>query len=398
MRSFFLSALTVMLLLLVMDVKAQDGNSMDDDSIRISIKPYGSFRGHLAMYNNEMEFQENASRIGFEFSVQKKKTRFFIVSELQMNMFKSNSVFNADANLDGGFLVLESKNQTDVFGTRLGYLGVDIGKFGTISAGKQWSVYYDVTSFTDHFNVFGVQASATLVAGTDGGETGTGRADQSLIYRNTFGPVSVGAQMQAKNVSNNSFVDGFGFSASVKILKELKVGAAFNRGYINKDIIDAHSILGLSGQPGYFAAGISYTGEKLQLGAVYAHQTNGDLTQGYFTDSAGGIHTPTVVYDANGLELYGKYIFGKIAVLAGYNYYQPATENIRTPTGEQPIADGYKKNFIILGLEYKPTKLAYLYAEQRISNGKTALGTKEFDVFTVGIRIDINRTFSKAFR
>lgn len=398
MRSILFAAMLILPFFPVFYAKAQDGSNSLPDSLTLSIRPYGSFRGHLAAYHGEMEFQENASRLGFEFSVQKKRTRFFIASELQMNMFKSNSIFNADANLDGGFLVLESRRQTDVFGIRLGYLGVDMAKFGTLTVGKQWSVYYDITSFTDHFNVFGMQASATLVAGTDGGETGTGRADQSIIYRNTFGPVSVGAQIQAKNVTNNSFVDGLGFSASVAISKELKFGAAFNRGYINKEIIESQIILGLSGQPTYFAAGISYIGEKLQLGAVYARQTNGDHSQGLYTDETGDRHTPTVVYDADGVELYGKYVFGKIVALAGYNYYLPQTENIRMPTGEQPIAPGYKRNFLILGLEYRATKPAYLYAEQRISNGKTVLGTNEFDVFTLGIRIDIARTFSKTLQ
>src|SRR5215469_11622659 len=71
------------------------------DSLRLSFKPYGSFRGHFAFYDDGVEFQENGSRIGFEFSVRKKNTRFFVASELQMNMFKGSTTFNADANLAG---------------------------------------------------------------------------------------------------------------------------------------------------------------------------------------------------------------------------------------------------------------------------------------------------------
>jgi len=45
-----------------------------EDSIQLSFKPYGSFRGHFAVYNEELEMQENGSRIGFEFGVKRKKT------------------------------------------------------------------------------------------------------------------------------------------------------------------------------------------------------------------------------------------------------------------------------------------------------------------------------------
>lgn len=388
------SITTASAMLFYSSVNAQE----DADSLQVSLKPYGSFRGHFAVYNDEIEFQENASRVGFELSLKKKNTRFFVASELQMNMFKGSSVFNADANLSGGFLVIQPQQNNQVFGTRLGYLGVDIGKFGTISVGKQWSVYYDITSYTDKFNVFGGQGSATYVAGTDGGETGTGRADQSLIYRNTFGPVSIGAQLQARTAFNNHFIDGFGFSAQLKVAKSLKAGIAFNKAFIRDTLISSHTILGLKAQPQYLSAGITYTGSKLELGVVYAHETNGDLTTGLIHDSTSTEIYPTVVFNANGLELYGKYKFGKMAVLAGYNNYNPDTKDIITPAGERPVNPGFKKNYIILGIEYKPVNAAYFYAEQRIANGKTALGDKEFDVLTLGIRIDIERVFSKTIK
>ena len=52
------------------------------DSLQVSLWAYGSFRGHFAFYNNEVEFQENDSRIGFELSVMKKTLKFFVASEL----------------------------------------------------------------------------------------------------------------------------------------------------------------------------------------------------------------------------------------------------------------------------------------------------------------------------
>jgi predicted porin len=368
------------------------------DSLRLSFKPYGSFRGHFAFYNDGVEFQENGSRIGFEFSVSKKTARFFVASELQMNMFKSNTTFNASTNLSGGFLVLNQSQTQQVFGTRLGYLGVDLNKFGTISVGKQWSVYYDITGYTDKFNVFGGQASATYVANTDGGGTGTGRADQALIYRNKFGPLLIGAQIQARTATNNEFIDGYGFSAQLNLSKQLKVGAAFNEAFIEDTVINQHQVLGLTGQPTYLSVGASYNSDKLSLAMVYAHETNGDLTQGYINDSIQGVLTPTVVFNADGFELYGKYDFGKIDALVGYNNYDPHVQDITTPTGQKPVSPDFKRHYIILGLEYHPIKGAYFYAEQRISTGKTPLGTDEFDVLTLGIWIDVTATFSKMIK
>jgi hypothetical protein len=42
--------------------------------------------------------------------------------------------------------------------------------------------------------------------------------------------------------------------------------------------------------------------------------------------------------------------------------------------------------------------MAYFYAEQRFSNGKTALGADEFDVLAIGIRIDIERMFTRTIK
>lgn len=370
-------------------------DQVGDDSIQLSFKPYGSFRGQFAFYNEEVEFQENGSRIGFEFGIKRKNVRFFAGSELQINMFKGDVSFNASTNTSGGFLVAEKSQERQVFATRLGYIGIDLNKWGTFSAGKQWGVYYDVTSYTDKFNVFGGQGSATYVAGTDGGATGTGRADQSLTYRNKLGPVSLGAQVQMRSAYNGYFFDGFGLSAQVNILKDLKVGAAFNQSYLVDTLVSSGGILGLKDHPTYFTLGASYTGKRFELGAVWATETNGDLTKGLVNDPIQGLITPTVVYNAQGVEFFGKLKFEKLNILAGYNFYNPETEDIKLPSGAKPVSAEFERKYLVLGLEYRPIQTAYFYAESRISSGKTALGTDEIDVLTLGLRIDVERALAK---
>jgi predicted porin len=63
----------------------------------------------------------------------------------------------------------------DNFFERLLYVGFEApGYF--LTAGKNWSIYYKVAGFTDRFSGTGGDAPGTYNAGTDGGATGTGRA------------------------------------------------------------------------------------------------------------------------------------------------------------------------------------------------------------------------------
>lgn len=367
----------------------------EKDSILLTIMPYGSFRGHFAFYNQEIEFQENASRIGFYLGIDKRGYTFFTGIELGMNLFKSNSQFNSDGNTAGGFLVAQKDQVNQVFNSRLGYLGMDFGKWGRLTLGKQWSVYYDITSYTDLFNVFGGQGSATYNAGTDGGSSGTGRADQSVIYRNRMGKFTFGLQAQAKNAFNNEWIDGFGVSAQYEILKGLRIGGAFNRSYISDLLIEQSNVLGLSGNPTYYSAGISYRSRHVDLGFVFAKQSNGDLTEGLIIVPDGGEEFPTVIFDATGFEFFGKYKWQEFAVLGGYNFYDPDTEDLIEPYGRKVVSDQFGVKNLILGAEYRPFHIAYFYAEARFAEGYNSFGLKTSDVVTLGLRVQIDHQFKR---
>ncbi len=397
LRRFFL---VLIILALGHSVYAQstEQGSLSVDSLEFNLRPYGSFRGHYALYNDEIEFQENASRVGFELGLTRNKIHFFAHIELGMNLFKSNSQFNTDGNSAGGFLVAEKEQSSQVFSSRLGFLGLDFGKWGRLSFGKQWSVYYDVTSVTDKFNVFGGRGSASYVAGTDGGGSGTGRADQSMIYRNDIGPVAFGIQLQARNAFNGEFVDGFGANAQVTLFQGLKAGIVFNRIYLNDTFFKELAVLGLDGQPTYWSLGLSYAGKNLILGAVYADHSNGDFTTGNLTlPELGGI-APTVVFDAYGFELFARYQYRKLVFLAGYNHYQPDMEEIQKPQGQLPVSENYGVKDLILGLEYRPFRIAYFYSELRLANGYGPLGIPTPDVLTLGLRIEADHNFHKVLK
>lgn len=365
------------------------------DSIELSVRPYTGLRGHLAIYNDGMEVQENASRAGIEVGVKKGNLAFIAGAEFQVNMFRGGSSFNVDGNLSGGFLTIQSVQTQQVFANRLGYIGVDLDQYGIFTIGKQWSVYRDVTSYTDRFNVFGARASATFVGGTDGGENGTGRADQSIIYRNRFGSFSIGAQIQARGGNKDKFIDGLGLSAQLEMMKGLFVGAAYNRAFLSENLINSGNILGLSGHPTYLSLGTKYIGDKVDFGVVGILQKNGDFTQGFYHDPVAGLLKPTVVFNARGLETFGNYKLKKFSILAGYNLYAPDTHSISTVSGQHPVSTGFGKNDVIVGLASLPVKFVHIYSEQRISLGKDAVGHKEQSVFTMGLKIDLSGRFNK---
>ncbi|MEQ7799370.1 porin [Pedobacter sp. ASV1-7] len=342
-----------------------------------------------------MELQENASRIGAELSIKQGKIGFIAGVEIQMNMFRGSSSFNADGNLSGGFLNIQAAQTQQVFGNRLGYLGINMYKYGILTIGKQWSVYRDISSYTDRFNVFGSRASATFIGGTDGGENGTGRADQSIIYRNKVGPLHFGAQIQARAGNNNRFIDGFGLSAQLEIMQDFFIGTAYNRAFLSENTITGGKILGLSGHPTYITSGTKYIGKKMDFSIIYSFQKNGDFAQGLYIDPQAGEVRPTIVFGARGIEIFGKYKLDKIAMLAGYNHYMPIIGNISTVFGQLPIHNRFKRNDFIVGIAYLPLKFVQLYSEQRISTGKNAVGEQEKSVFTLGIKIDVSKKFNK---
>lgn len=389
-RRFYISIGYSLLFIGVEKVCAQDTK----DSVEISVRPYASLRGHVAVYDNKMELQENASRIGMELNIKKGNFGFIAGGEVQLNMFKGGTSFNVDGNLSGGFLTLESAQTQQVFGNRLGYLGLDLGKFGTLTIGKQWSVYRDVTFYTDRFNVFGARASATFVGGTDGGEPGTGRADQSIIYRNRLGPLHIGGQIQAKGRNNGKFLDGFGFSLQYEFRDGLFMGMAYNRALLNDDLVNGGKVVGLTGQPTYYSLGAKYIGRIVDLSVVGILQRNGDFSQGSYWDPTYGMMPVTAVFNAKGLEVFGRYKFQKFSVQTGYNLYVPDVKYIEN-TSIHNIDGGFKKNDIIVGISYSPFKFTQIYCEQRLSMGKTVTGERERSVFTLGLRIDLSGGFSK---
>ena len=144
-----------------------------------------------------------------------------------------------------------------MFLARLGFVGVDFGPLGKVAIGKQYAVQYDIASYTtDRFNVFGGQGTHAYVAGTDGGQTGTGRADRIVNYRNTilkFLEVGFRGSFGAPGTTQPPTASAA--RCSSRFLPGLKSGGTYTRTNWSPA---QQQLRGMGGNSDYMAVGYSY--------------------------------------------------------------------------------------------------------------------------------------------
>ncbi len=381
-RAKNIAALTFCLFFVSKVSLAQEVTTTPKDSIDLALVAYTSLRGHMALFNDELELQGNASRVGVKTSITSGKIRLFLDLELAVNLIREGTPFNTDQTTESGFFNLDGSPQLPIFGTRLAFGGVDLNKWGVFTLGKQWGLHYDVTGMTDRFNVFGGQGSVTYVANTDGGTSATGRANQALVYRNRIGPLEVGGLLQFNNVFNESLIDGSSLFLGTKI-GSFRIGASYTRSYIDEILIE--NVPGLVDDPEYYALGAAYAGERFYVAFVYADQSNGDLVRLEINDEV-----LDVVFNAKGYEFFARYQFDKLALLGGFNFYDPdKVEGFEEAR--------FKRQDYLLGIEYHFLSIAYFYLETRLAFGENEQVINDFDVLTAGLRIDLDKIWKRRF-
>jgi predicted porin len=326
-----------------------------------SINFYGSLRAHVAIYDEQLEVQNNSSRIGFYINRRiVNGISSFAKLELGTNLVLNNTTFNADA---ATFPDESFYNETQpAFSTRLGYVGLQ-SKYGSLAIGKQWGVYYDVTAWTDLFWVFGGKASGTYNTDTDGGTEGTGRAENALIYRYEAERFSIGLQAQFNGEKQN-----YAASAVVNITNQITVGTAFNTYAPSQEILDL--LDGSKTHANSFVVGFRYKTEKLNLAANYD-----------FNQSESQFPGDTVVaFPANGVELYANYlIIPKLSTQVGLNYLMPTS----TPANIDPDFNLFT---VMIGAAYYFIPDFFAYTEYKIDLGTATGGNKPPNVFVIGFR------------
>lgn len=340
--------------------------------------PYGSLRNIVGIDNNAAEVQDDASRVGINFNTFG-PIKVFATAEWGVDLVESETTFNAGASTAQGFGVI-TQETNPVFAARLGFIGVDFGKFGRLSFGKQNSTHYDVTDYTtDRFNVFGGVATATYPAGTDGGQSGTGRADQDILYHLKFAKIfDFGAQGQLRTGATYQAFNGFGFSLQAKVFRRVTIGGAYNKTYFNPEFRQA--VFG-GGSTDYWTLGGKGDWRNLEWGAVWVQQNNGDIA--FVPNPAGGPEPIAVGFSANGVELYSKLKFGRFAAIFGFEDYIPRHLS-------SLINSNFKTRYAILGAEWHVSKSGYAFLETALGDSQNAEGMDVSNEAAVGFRYDFS--------
>jgi predicted porin len=274
---------------------------------------YGSFRVRFAASEDSTEIADRFSRAGVSKGIRwgsQWRFRGFGRIEFGFNMVNNNPVFVTGG--DPGFSVGQGGQ---AIGTRLGYVGLDT-PFGTVSFGKQWGVYSDVSGFTDQFATYGGDASGTYNAGSDGGISGTGRAETAMQYRNKFGPVAIGlqAQFRSRTDAARRFADSVGGSVVTDILPHFNGGVAFN--YVRDGVDEPEPNQPKRGDQAV-VVGARYLRQPLTLAVTYNRSENHEV------DDLGRY------FDASGTEFYAQYDFTqRWFSWGGYNHLTPRDHSV----------------------------------------------------------------------
>jgi predicted porin len=280
-----------------------------------------------------------------------------------------------------------SEDRSDIF-ERLAYIGYE-GPNLVATYGKNWSAYYKVANYTDHFEGTGSSASGVFNARTDGGATGTGRADGVLqtrfhidFFKDFIGvkPFNLNLQVQhgqpIPGIDNVDYGTAIGLSAILMTEKEFTLGIGYNYADVPYKDNAAVRKAGIDGDAQALVLGTRWFGENWYLGAIITRLNNHETTD-------------TLTYfHGSGYELYGQYrLRGPWWMIGGVNYL--------APDDDQTQAGDYEVNYGVLGIRYSIDEFRrILYFNAQINNGSTTDGESADNIYTIGIHWDLDKTFS----
>lgn len=298
--------------------------------------------------------------------------------------------WNLFGRLEAGFDVLDTftaKSQTDdddgALTPRLHNVGLESDTI-YLKLGKSWSTYYKVAGEADRFAIFGGNAVGIYNAGTDGGATGTGRADnavQTLLYIDTqrwvgIKPFNLNIQYQSgeniPHVAGHSYGTTLGLSAWLETEKNYGVGVAWHRAQV-KDLVHPEiQRAGIDGDAQALALAFKTYGKRWLASLVIADLENVEATD------------QNIYFNGTGAELFTQWQFRERWWLtAGGNWLKPDNES--TQVGE------YEVKYFVAGMRYTFDSFnRMVYAEWRSDSGHYADGSPRKSEFTVGVRWDFD--------
>lgn len=354
-----------------------------------------NFKGNLSVFylrdsNGESEINDGFSRYLFDMKRQIKGD-WQAIGLLEWGMQMSNTNDKLLVNNNG---LTSTGPASESIWIRQGFVGVGNEKYGQLTLGKQWGVSYDAGYNTDWFELFGGAGSGTYNFGTDGGFSGTGRAEQAMQYRLSLNNLSVALQFQASADETHitgedgslyngtlNFSNSSGLSLIYQAPHNIKLIAAYNRAKINlisentisqsvdDELLSLSFTYGLIDLDGFGA--ISRGG--LYFSMIYADMKNHDSND-----------IGQVMESSTGIEIYTGYRFeNDIALILGYQSLED-TSSPGNPLG----SDGtFHKEYAVVSVKYHWDNDFVLYMESKIDNSTLAEDTTSFgeDAMAVGM-------------
>jgi len=393
-------------------------------SNEVTLYMEGYFLAHMVNTYGDTQMQDGASRLRIGLNVpayDKWDTGF----NLEWGIRAINSAQNVV--IQGNQQASPGEAQQSLY-LRQGHLFAKHQKWGDFIAGKQWAVYYDVTYITDWYNVSGGLASGTYALGTDGGITGTGRADSAVTWRKRWefeaGEFQVGLQYAAHAADLEIRVTDFagpntllecpvgdceyginhGISLTYRadIGEGLFVGMAYNR--VKMDIASQHGLIydtsgirpvlisddtafNASSNDWTTAFGAYYGKGAYQKGLYAALVVN--RSQNNELAPPGSVTGITNFFDAKGSEAFVSYTWGAqncYSLYGGYNIMLSDDAGFEAALIED---DEYRLAEYYIGFQYLWNERVRLYWENGINDSNVVAAPVIDDFMAVGIRIDI---------
>jgi predicted porin len=369
--------------------------------------------------------QDGASRLGFNLNVPAYDTwdvGFDVEWGLRAVSPNKEVIVQGDQQAATG-------EQEDPLYVRQGHAFAKHDLWGDFVAGKQWSVYYDVAQITDWYNVGGGLASGAFALNSDGGISGTGRADGAFTWRQQFdalgGEMQVGVQYAAHVADLNiqvEDIDGpdtltvcppndceYGIGQGISLTYKLDhadgiwLGAAYNRVKLDinttrgevfdisnpADPILIRSDRRISASSNDFALiiGAAYGKGAYQQGlyaAVNWHRShNNEIAPPGSTMGA------TNFFNAVGSESFISYTWGALdcySIYGGYNYLESHNDDIfheALITGSKLRLEKY-----FLGFNYQWNERIRLFVEGSY-DASNNVAAQDDGYLAAGIRVDI---------
>lgn len=395
------------------------------ESREVALYIQGYFTTHQLNINGNTSLVDGASRLGFNLDVPAYKD------------------WNVGFNVEWGLLAVSPSQQVQISGdqqtepgevadplyVRQGHAYAKHDFWGDFAAGKQWAVYYDVAGITDWYNVSGGLASGAFALGSDGGITGTGRADAALTWRKRWegfgGEFQIGLQYAAHTTDLDIQVEGvagedtllvcppgdceYGLSRGASLTYKLDIGdglfigTAYNR--VNLDIFTDRGmvfditdpndpilirddfLIRASSNDFAFIGGIAYGKGAFQQGLYAAfnwqRSHNNELAPPSSTMGA------TNFFNAIGSESFVSYTWGNLncySIYGGHNLLKSHDDEIF----EEALITGdrFRLGKYFLGFNYQWNERVRLYFEGA-EDDSNEVAKSDNGFLAVGIRVDI---------